>query len=50
MDWLYIEINAGDLLWNLNQVLITLKHVPEAIIDCMLEGDAFIVEPTKESR
>lgn len=49
MDWLYIEINAGDLLLELESGVDNIKTCSEAIIDCMLEGDAFIVEPTKKA-
>lgn len=49
MDWLYIEINAGDLLTELEAGVSNIKTCSEAMIECMLEGDAFIVEPTKKA-
>ncbi len=45
MDWLYIEINAGDLLTELEAGADNMNTCCEAILDCMLEGDGFIVEP-----
>jgi len=45
MDWLYIEINAGDLLTELEAGADNMETCCNAILDCMLEGDGFIVEP-----
>ncbi|NCB34267.1 MAG: hypothetical protein EOM64_10420 [Erysipelotrichia bacterium] len=45
MDWLYIELNAGDLLTELEAGADNMKTCCNAILDCMLEGDGFIVEP-----
>lgn len=45
MDWLYIEVNAGDLLTEVEAGVNNLKTACEAIHECMLEGDTFIVEP-----
>ena len=35
MDWLYIEINAGDLLEEVEAGKNNLKNVCDAILDCM---------------
>ncbi|MCI5774052.1 MAG: hypothetical protein MR210_05760, partial [Erysipelotrichaceae bacterium] len=43
MDWLYIEVNAGDLLTEIEAGVSNLKTACTAILDCMLEGDTFIV-------
>lgn len=50
MDWLYIEINAGDLLTEIENGTSNLKTVCKAIMDCMLEGDAYIVEPKEKTK
>ena len=47
MDWLYIEVNAGDLLTEVEAGVDNLSATCEAILNCMLEGDSFIVEPTE---
>lgn len=49
MDWLYIELNAGDLLQELEAGVSNLKVCTEAIVECMLEGDVFLVEPVKKA-
>ena len=49
MNWLYIEINAGDLMTELEAGVNNIKTVNEAILDSMLEGDTFIVESEKAS-
>ena len=49
MNWLYIEINAGDLMTELEAGVNNIKTVVEAILDSMLEGDTFIVESEKPS-
>ena len=49
MNWLYIEINAGDLMTELEAGVNNIKTVTEAILDSMLEGDTFIVESEKPS-
>ena len=49
MNWLYIEINAGDLMTELEAGVNNIKTVCEAINDSMLEGDTFIVESEKPS-
>jgi hypothetical protein len=47
MDWLYIEINAGDLNEEFEAGKNNLKNVCNAIMNCMLEGDTFMVEPAE---
>ncbi len=50
MDWLYIEVNAGDLLTEVEAGIDNLSATCEAILNCMLEGDSFIVEPTEADK
>jgi len=50
MDWLYIEINAGDLLTEVEAGVDNLATTCNAILNCMLEGDGFIVEPAEENK
>ena len=50
MDWLYIEVNAGDLLTEIEAGVSNLKTACNAILDCMLEGDTFIVEPKSKTK
>ncbi|GEM_PF-117571 len=50
MDWLYIEINANDLLTEVEAGVDNLATTCEAILNCMLEGDGFIVEPAEENK
>lgn len=50
MDWLYIEVNAGDLLTEVEAGVDNLAATCEAILNCMLEGDGFIVEPTEADK
>ena len=50
MDWLYIEVNAGDLLTEVEAGVSNLKTACNAILDCMLEGDTFIVEPKSKTK
>lgn len=50
MDWLYIEINAGDLLTEVEAGVDNLTATCNAILNCMLEGDGFIVEPAEENK
>ena len=47
---LYIEINAGDLLEEVEAGKNNLKNVCDAILDCMLEGDTFIFEPAEANK
>lgn len=46
-DWLYIEINSGDLLQEQEPGADNLETCCNAIMDCMLEGDFFINKPEK---
>ena len=48
MDWLYIEVNAGDLLTEVEAGVDNLATTCQAILNVMLEGDGFIVRPTEE--
>ena len=50
MDWLYIEINAGDLLTEVEAGVDNLDTCCKAILNCMLEGDGYIVEPSEEDK
>lgn len=50
MDWLYIEINAGDLLTEVEAGVDNLSATCNAILNCMLEGDGFIVDPAEENK
>lgn len=50
MDWLYIEINAGDLLTEVEAGVDNLATACNAILNCMLEGDGFIVEPSEPDK
>ena len=49
MNWLYIEVNAGDLMTELEAGVNNIKTVTEAMLDSMLEGDTFLVESEKAS-
>ena len=49
MNWLYIEVNAGGLMQELEAGVNNIKTVTDAILDSMLEGDTFIVESEKPS-
>ena len=50
MDYLYIEINAGDLLTEVEAGVDNMANCCQGILNCMLEGDRFIVEPAEENR
>lgn len=50
MDWLYIEVNANDLLTEVEAGVDNLETVCSAILNCMLEGDGFINEPSEENK
>lgn len=50
MDWLYIEINAGDLLTEVEAGVDNLDTACNAILNCMLEGDGFIVDPPEPNK
>lgn len=45
--WLYIEVNAGDLNAEVEAEVENIKTVCEAIHECMLEGDDYLVYPKK---
>ncbi len=49
MNWLYIEINAGDLNTEIEAGVANLKTVCDAMRECMLEGDEFIAEPARKT-
>ncbi|MBQ9328814.1 MAG: hypothetical protein IJ225_09815 [Solobacterium sp.] len=49
MNWLYIEVNAGELMNELEAGVNNIKTVVDAVLDSMLEGDTFIVESEKAS-
>lgn len=49
MDWLYIEVNAGDLNTEVEAGVANLKTVCDAMRECMLEGDEFITEPARKT-
>ena len=48
--WLYIEINANDLLTEVEAGVNNVKTVCAAMLDTMLEGDGFIVEPKTKTK
>ena len=50
MNWLYIEINANDLLTEVEAGVNNVKTVCAAMLDTMLEGDGFIVEPKTKTK
>ena len=43
--WLYIELNAGELKENCEPGVNNISPCCKAMLDAMLEGDGFIVEP-----
>lgn len=45
MNWLYIEVNAGDLMNELEAGADNIETAADAVLAMMLEGDHFIVEP-----
>lgn len=49
-QWLYIEINAKELMEELEPGVKNLTTVCKAMLDMMLEGDGFIVEPKSKSK
>ncbi len=50
MDWLYIELEAGDLLEEVEKGINNLSVTCQAMLNCMLEGDQFIIEPVEKNR
>lgn len=49
-QWLYIEVNAKDLLEECEPGVKNLNPCCKAMLDEMLEGDGFIVEPKSKSK
>ena len=49
MNWLYIEIEAGEIMNELEAGVNNIKTVCDAMLDSMLEGDTFLVESEKAS-
>lgn len=47
-DWLYIEVNAYDLLTEVEAGADNLASACQAIKECMLEGDGYITKPTSD--
>lgn len=50
MGQLYIEVNANDLLTEIEAGVDNMDTCCNAILDCMLEGDSFIVEPKAKNK
>ena len=50
INQLYIEVNAKDLLTEVEAGVSNLSTVCKAILNCMLEGDGFIVEPSSKTK
>lgn len=49
-QWLYIEINAKDLLEECEPGVKNQNTACKAMLEVMLEGDGFIVEPKNKSK
>ena len=49
-QWLYIEVNAKDLLEECEPGVRNQNVCCKAMLDAMLEGDGFIVEPKNKSK
>ena len=49
-QWLYIEVNAKDLLEECEPGVKNQNVCCKAMLDAMLEGDGFIVEPKNKSK
>lgn len=49
-QWLYIEVNAKDLQEEMEPGVKNLNVCCKAMLDAMLEGDGFIVEPKSKSK
>lgn len=49
-EWLYIEVNAKDLMEEKEPGVKNLSAVCKAMLDEMLEGDEFLVEPKSKSK
>ncbi|MCF0108557.1 MAG: hypothetical protein HUJ57_00395 [Erysipelotrichaceae bacterium] len=50
MDWLYIEVNANDLMAEVEPGVHNLTNACKAMLEAMLEGDDFIVEPKVKTK
>lgn len=50
MDWLYIEVKADDLLTEVEAGADNLAVVCKAMLECMLEGDTFVVDSAAEGK
>ena len=50
MAQLYIEVNANDLLTEIEAGADNLDTCCKAILECMLEGDSFVVEPKAKNK
>lgn len=49
-QWLYIEANAKEFMEELEPGAKNLTTVCKAMLDMMLEGDGFIVEPKSKTK
>lgn len=49
-QWLYIELNAKELLEECEPGVRNINICCKAMLDSMLEGDRFIVEPKNRSK
>lgn len=49
-QWLYIEVNAKDLLEECEPSIKNQSVCCKAMLDAMLEGDGFIVEPKSKNK
>lgn len=49
-QWLYIEVNAKDLLEEYEPGVKNQNVCCKGMLDAMLEGDGFIVEPKNKSK
>ncbi len=49
-QWLYIELNAKELNQEIEPKVSNVSTAAKALLECMLEGDGFIVEPKSKSR
>ena len=45
ISWLYIELNAQDLVNEVEPKVSNIKVAAQAMLDTMLEGDLFVVTP-----
>lgn len=50
IQWLYIEVNAKDLLEECEPGVKNINTCCKAMLQAMLEGDGFIVEPKNKSK